>query len=127
MRSGRMEDRTQLGGLGQLELVGKPHDSECAWIENISDHGARVISRRRWKSGEHLLISSRFPPFRSAVASVVYCQTLLAGLYAIGCESTLGGVLQLLQKKADSQPTGTRVLESSAACQGLPDPLPAKS
>jgi len=124
MRSARMEDRTRVGGLGQLELVGRPRDSECAWIENISDHGARVISRRRWRAGENMLITSRFPPFRSTVASVVYCQTLLTGLYAIGCESTFGGILQLLERTADSKPTDSRVLESSAPCEGFPDPAP---
>jgi len=39
MRIARLEDRTQVGGLGQLELLGKARDSECAWIENVSDHG----------------------------------------------------------------------------------------
>jgi hypothetical protein len=129
MRSGRMEDRTHVGGLGQLELLGKPRDSECAWIENISDHGARVISRRRWRSGERLLITSRFPPFGSTVASVVYCQTLMERLYAIGCESTDGSILQLLEEKSDpdSKPKETRVFESSGACGALPDSVPAKS
>jgi len=127
MTSPRMEARTQIGGLGQLELLGKPRDSECAWIENISDHGARIISRRRWRSGEHLMITSRFPPFRSTVARVVYCQTLLAGLYAIGCESSMGGVLQLLEKREDSKPTDARLLESLAVCEGFPEPAPAKS
>ena len=127
MRSARIEDRTLVGSLGQLELLGKPRDSECAWIENVSDHGARVISRRRWRSGEHMLITSRFPPFRSTVANVVYCQTLLPGLYAIGCESINGGLLQLLERRSDPKPTAVRELESSSACQGLPGPAPAKS
>ena len=127
MRSARMEDRAQTGGLGQLELLNNPHDSECAWIENVSDHGARVISRRRWRSGDYLLVSSRFPPFHSTAAVVVYCQTLMAGLYAIGCESINGGVLQLLEKRAASQPTDTRVLESSAAFGGFPDSASAES
>jgi hypothetical protein len=115
MRIVRMEDRTQVGGLGQLELLGNPRDSECAWIENVSDHGARVISRRRWRSGEHLLITSRFPPFHSTAARVVYCQTLLDGLYAIGCESTMGGILQLLERPVDSKSTNNQVLENSAS------------
>jgi hypothetical protein len=127
MRSGRMESRTPAGSLGQLELLGKPYDSECAWIENISDHGARVISRRPWRSGERLLITSRFPPFRSTAACVVYCQTLLDGLYAIGCASTLGDVFQLLERKTNSKLTDTRGVETSAACGGLADPAPAKS
>jgi len=112
MISERTEDRTYVGSLGQLEVLGKPNDSEYGWIENISEHGARVISRRRWRSGERLLITSRYPPFRSTVASVVYCQTLLAGLYAIGCESIKGGVIQLLEKRADAKPTDSRGFES---------------
>jgi hypothetical protein len=122
-----MESRTLAGSLGQLELLGKPRDSECAWIENICDHGARVISRRPWRFGERLLITSRYPPFRFTAATVVYCQTLLDGLYAIGCESTIGDVLQLLEQEANSKTTDTRLLESSATCGGLPDSVPAKS
>jgi hypothetical protein len=127
MRRSRMEDRTQAGGPGQLKLLGKPRDWECAWVENISDHGARVISRRRWRSGERILITSRFPPFHSTVASVVYCQTLLAGLYAIGCENVDASALQLLERNADSEPADTRPRESSAAFQGLAGPVLAKS
>jgi hypothetical protein len=124
MRIARLESRAQVGGLGQLELLGNPHDSECAWIENVSDHGARVISRRRWRSGERLLITTRFPPFHSTAARVVYCQTLLEGLYAIGCESDMGGILE---RTGDSKSTDTRVLENSAVCGGLSGAGPAES
>jgi hypothetical protein len=127
MRSGRREDRTLVGTLGQLELLEKPRDSECAWIENISDHGARVISWRPWESGERLLISSRYPPFRSVVGRVVYCQTLLDGLYALGCESTIGGLLQLLERKASSRVSDTRGLENPAGCPDISGPVHAKS
>jgi hypothetical protein len=117
-----MEDRTQAGGPGQVKLLGKPRDWEGAWIENISDHGARVISRRRWRLGERMLVTSRIPPFHSTVASVVYCQTLLAGLYAIGCEHVDASVLQLLERNADSEPADARPLESFAAYEGLAGP-----
>ena len=127
MRIGRLEGRTQVGGLGQLELLGNPRDSECAWIENVSEHGARVISRRRWRSGERLLITSRFPPFHSTAARVVYCQTLLEGLYAIGCESNMGGIHQLHERTVDSKPMDTGVLENSAACGGPSEAVPAES
>lgn len=127
MRRGRIENRTLVGSLGQLELLGNPHDSECAWIENISDHGARVITRRVWQLGERLLLTSRLPPFCSTTVRVVYCQILLDGLYAIGCESTLGGVLQLLPKTTDSHLADHRASQSSAADGGFPDPVPAKS
>jgi len=119
MRRARMEGRTQVGGPGQLDVLGKPRETESAWIENISDRGIRVITRHRWRSGERMIITPRFPPFHSTLASVVYCQTLLAGLYAIGCESINGGVLQLLERHADSEPTDTRPPENFAAFQGL--------
>ena len=127
MGSGRMEQRTLVGTLGQLELLEKPRDSECAWIENISDHGARVISRRPWRSGERLLITSRYPPFRSAAANVVYCQTLLDGLYALGCESTIGGLLQLLEQKARSRTSDPRALENPVIAPNTSGPVHAKS
>jgi len=127
MRRARMEDRTQAGGPGQLKLLGKLRDWEGAWIENISDHGARAISRRRWRSGERILITSRFPPFHSTVASVVYCQTLLAGLFAIGCEYVDASVLQLQERNAGSQPTDTRPRASFAAFEGLAGPALTKS
>jgi len=47
---------------GQLELLGKPRDSECAWIE-ISANTARAYQQARWRSGEHMLITLRFPSF----------------------------------------------------------------
>lgn len=119
MRIGRLERRTLVGSVGQIALLGNPHDSECAWIENISDHGVRVISRRPWRFGERMLISSKCPPFRSTAATVVYCQTLLDELYAIGCESTIGGVLQLLEQKSKWRARDTGVLEDSAASHDL--------
>ncbi|HXH67012.1 MAG TPA: hypothetical protein VNI81_07410 [Candidatus Limnocylindrales bacterium] len=103
MRTGRGETRILVANLGLLELLGKPRDSERAWIENISDHGARLIARRAWRAGERLLISSRCPPFRSTAASVVYCQSIPGGLYAVGCESTSGGLTQLLDLRVASK------------------------
>lgn len=123
MNNGRVEDRTPQGSVGQLELVGKPHDSECAWIENFSNHGARVISRRRWRSGDHLLITSRCPPFRSSTAKVVYCQELLDGLYAIGCESPKGGLLQMLGYSTPSRVGDTLTSEASVRRPNQGDPV----
>lgn len=126
INSGRVENRTSRGSVGQLELLGKPHDSECAWIENFSDHGARVISRRRWRLGDHLLITSRCPPFRSSAASVVYCQELLDGLYAIGCESPGGGILQMLGCPTPSRVGDALTPETSADRLNQADPVHAK-
>lgn len=115
MTSGRLENRTPIGSLGQLEIVGKPRDSECAWIENVSDHGVRVISRRRWRFGDRLLITSRCPPFSSTIASVIYCETLMEGLYAIGCETPEGGVLRMLEHREASRAGNSRNRGNSVA------------
>jgi hypothetical protein len=113
--------------VGQIALLGNPRDSECAWIENISDRGARVISRRPWRFGERMLISSKCPPFCSTAARVVYCQTLLDGLYAIGCESTNGGALQLLGQNPDSKFRDTGVSGKPVPGQDFSDTMPAES
>jgi len=115
MSSGRLEDRISIGSPGQLEIVGNPRDSEWAWIENISDHGTRVISRRRLRFWDRLLITSRRPPFRSKIATVIYCETLMQGLYAVGCETPEGGVLQLLEHGEPSSAGISRNREESVA------------
>jgi len=99
MESGRMERRTAAGGLAQIEILGQPSEPESAWVENISEHGLRGISQRALPQGERLVISSQFPPYAMTTARVVYCQRLLEGLYAIGCQATKGGVPQLLEKQ----------------------------
>lgn len=114
MREGRGESRVPAGSFGQLELLGRPRDSECARFENVSAHGARILSRRPWQSGDRILITSRWPPFCSAAANVVYCQNVRDGLYAIGCRSEAEGILRLLERTAtlylkDAQATGQTV------------------
>ena len=114
MRDGRGESRIAVGSLGQLELLGNPRDSECARFENISEHGARLLSRRSWQSGDRLLITSRCHPFCSTVANVVYCQSLRDGLYAIGCRSANGDILRLLELGAALSPKNTQATERTA-------------
>jgi hypothetical protein len=59
--------------------------SESTFTENVSVHGARVITVRRWKEGEKLTFVSRTGEFRSA-ARVAYCQPLQGEGFAIGVE-----------------------------------------
>jgi hypothetical protein len=127
MSDGRGESRIEVGSLGQLELLGKPRDSECARFENISEHGARMLSRRAWQSGDRLLISSRCPPFCSATASVVYCESLRDGRYAIGCTSANGGILRLLEQRAAFHLKGTQATGHSSDSLDFADPVHSKS
>jgi hypothetical protein len=59
--------------------------SESTFTENVSAHGARVVSTRRWEQNERLLFVSRTGEFRSS-ARVAYCQPLQGDGFAIGVE-----------------------------------------
>jgi hypothetical protein len=59
--------------------------SESTFTENVSAHGARVVSVRRWEQGEQLHFASRTGEFRSS-ARVAYCQPLQGDGFAIGLE-----------------------------------------
>jgi hypothetical protein len=59
--------------------------SESTFTENVSAHGARVVSMRRWEQDERLTFASRTGEFRSS-ARVAYCQSLQGEGFAIGVE-----------------------------------------
>ena len=59
--------------------------AESTFTENVSAHGARVVSVRRWDKGESLTFGLRTGEFRS-LARVAYCQPLHGDGYAIGVE-----------------------------------------
>ena len=58
---------------------------EATFTENVSAHGARVVSVRQWRKGDALMLASRTGEFRST-ARVAYCQSLHGQGYAIGVE-----------------------------------------
>jgi hypothetical protein len=58
---------------------------ESTFTENVSARGARVVSVRRWETGERLTFVLRTGEFRSA-ARVAYCQPMRGDGYAIGVE-----------------------------------------
>ena len=82
MQLGRAERRTAVTVVARLESVSDPSSIEMAWIENISNQGARVITLRRWRVDDQLVLMSF--AFRSAVARVIYCQPVTGDRYAIG-------------------------------------------
>jgi len=59
--------------------------SESTFTENVSAHGARVVSSRRWEQGEALTFVLRTGEFRS-LARVAYCQPQHGDGYAVGVE-----------------------------------------
>ncbi len=66
---------------GHAEMPGL----ENTFTQNVSAHGARVITIRRWAPNERLTVQSPAGDFRSA-ARVAYCQSLRGDGFAIGVE-----------------------------------------
>lgn len=56
---------------------------ETVTTENISEHGARVISTRQWAAKERVIVSDLFGDFR-VTAEVVYCEPRGSGEFAMG-------------------------------------------
>jgi len=69
--------------------------TEATFTENVSAHGVRVLTARRWKTNDRLTIATPAGSFHS-IARVAYCQSISESAFAIGIE--------LLE------PTGTWVL-----------------
>jgi hypothetical protein len=59
--------------------------TEATFTENVSARGARVLSTRRWKINDRLVITTLAGTFRS-VARVAYCQMVPQAGFAVGLE-----------------------------------------
>ncbi len=59
--------------------------NEMTFTENVSLHGARVTTLRRWLPDTHVLVTFLRDGLRSE-GRVVYCQRKGSGTFAIGIE-----------------------------------------
>lgn len=59
--------------------------TEATFTENVSSRGARVLSTRRWKINDRMVIATLAGPFQ-CVARVAYCQTAPQAGFAVGLE-----------------------------------------
>jgi hypothetical protein len=66
---------------GHVKLPG----TETTFTENVSLRGARVLSTRRWKPNDRLVISTLAGSFHS-VARVAYCRKVPQAGFAVGLE-----------------------------------------
>jgi hypothetical protein len=83
--TGRMEgrSRTRVGVL--LSSLGKPVVFEITATENISTHGARIVTKSSWPAHEPVSLKSLQGDLRSQ-ARIVYCETLHENKFAVGVE-----------------------------------------
>ena len=84
----RMEARipTRVG----LELSGpdEPPIYEITFTENVSRHGARVLTKRRWSPNDSVLV--KLPQERRpSRARITYCQPLKGDEFAMGLQFPL--------------------------------------
>ena len=59
--------------------------TETTFTENVSARGARVLSSRRWKINDRIVVTSLAGSFRS-IARVAYCEHSPDSGYAVGVE-----------------------------------------
>jgi hypothetical protein len=73
-----------------LELSGpdEPLIYEITFTENVSRHGARVITKRRWSPNDSVLV--KLPQERlPSRARITYCQPLKGDEFAMGLQFSL--------------------------------------
>jgi hypothetical protein len=80
---GRAERRMATNTAAILEAAEEPLVKETVVLENISEHGARIITRRRWPAGKRVVVSDSVVNFRTK-AEVVYCAPHSPRRFAVG-------------------------------------------
>jgi hypothetical protein len=81
----RFEPRLPLSVRVDLCSLDFRHRAHEAITENVSPHGARVVSSEPWKLNDRLNVHSLGGDFR-ARARVVYCDALGVNSFAIGLQ-----------------------------------------
>src|SRR5207245_4752843 len=82
---GRIEKRVPMTVKVYLVRTKEPHTSEKALTENVSPHGARVVTKQIWQPGEEPLITPLASDFPQQ-ARVVYCHPRANGGFCVGVE-----------------------------------------
>ena len=82
---GRLEKRLPSSVPVYLGLLEDPRAPERTLTENVSAHGARVISKRYWRPGEEPLITP-LTGVSPRLGSVIYCLPKTRDLFCLGVE-----------------------------------------
>jgi hypothetical protein len=86
-----MEKRVPMAVLVDLLIAEEMFVAERVVTVNVSPHGARVVTKRRWRAEEQPWLASLTSYFRLQ-ASVVYCQPLANGDFCVGLKSRVSSI-----------------------------------
>jgi PilZ domain len=82
---GRIEKRLPISVPVYLAALEEPRAHEQTTTENVSPHGARVVSKRSWRPGEESLITPQMGEL-SQVGRVIYCLRETRDRFCLGVE-----------------------------------------
>ena len=82
---GRLDRRVKEEAVVELVRADDPQLKETAIAQNVSDRGLRVTTKRVWRPGDRVLLSSSESGFRTE-ARVVYCKRMENNRFAVGLE-----------------------------------------
>ncbi len=80
---GRIEKRLPMAVPVYVTSAKEPRDMEKTLTQNVSPHGARVVTKRLWRPGEEPLITPLTGEFPQP-ARVVYCRPSGNGGFCVG-------------------------------------------
>lgn len=83
--SGRLEKRVDAIYPVHLTSEARQVPAETAYTQNVSNHGARIVSRRQWSPDERVKVESVRWSFR-ATARVAYCEPVKSEQFAVGLQ-----------------------------------------
>jgi hypothetical protein len=101
----RMEKRIPMAVAVRISGNERVPDIETVFTENVSERGARIMTSRRWRPDDSVLIVS-LPGDFHARARVAYCERAPDANFAIGLEFL--------------EPSGHWVIDSSAVPERTP-------
>jgi hypothetical protein len=83
---GRIEKRTVISVPVYVASLEEPHVRERTVTENVSPHGAGVVTERYWRSGEQMLVTTLMTGEFPQLARAVHCEARPKGRFCIGVE-----------------------------------------
>ena len=82
---GRIEKRANVKVTVRLAAAENAFIAETTTTVDVSRYGARVLTGRRWRPGEQLVLTSLSGEFRRQ-ARVIHCYPLTDGQFCVGLE-----------------------------------------